>query len=80
MSNGFFGIGLPEVLLILILALIIFGPGRLPEIGRRLGRTVRAFKKATSDLTAQVTREIEEDPPPGRGKRGGGKTEGSAKL
>lgn len=55
----FFGIGAGELLLILALALIIWGPGKLPEIARTLGRTVRAFRKATFDLTNAVTREIE---------------------
>lgn len=68
----FWGIGGWEVLLILIIALIIWGPGRLAEIGRTLGKTVRALRKATSDLTRQVSKEIEEEkkePPPG--ERGG---------
>jgi len=55
----FFGIGLGEVILILIVALIIWGPKRLPEIARTIGRTMRAFKKATYDLTSQVTRELD---------------------
>jgi len=55
----FFGIGFGEVLLILILALIIWGPRRLPEIARTLGRTVRALRKATYDLTSQVTKELD---------------------
>jgi len=57
---GFFGIGTGEILLILVVALIIWGPGRLPEIARTLGKTVRAFKKASFDLTTAVTREIEQ--------------------
>lgn len=66
---GFFGIGTWEILLILVLALIIWGPGKLPEIARTLGRTVRALKKATFDLTTAVTKEIEgkeNDHPPSR--------------
>lgn len=57
----FFGIGTGEILLILILALIIWGPGKLPEIARTLGKTVRALKKATFDLTAEVTKEIDRE-------------------
>jgi sec-independent protein translocase protein TatA len=57
---GFLGIGTGEILLILLLALIIWGPGRIPEIARTLGKTVRAFKKASFDLTTAVTREIEQ--------------------
>lgn len=56
---GFFGIGTGEILLVLVLALIIWGPGRLPEIARTLGKTVRALRKATFDLTNAVTKEIE---------------------
>ena len=56
----FFGIGLGEILLILIIALIIWGPGRIVEIGRTLGKMTHTLRKATSDLTAQVTKEIEE--------------------
>ena len=55
----FFGIGFGEVILILIVALIIWGPKRLPEIARTLGRTARALKKATYDLTSQVTKELD---------------------
>ncbi len=56
----FGGIGSWEVLLILIIALIIWGPDRIAEISRTLGKIVRTLRKATSDLTAQITREIEE--------------------
>ena len=55
----FFGIGFGEVLLILLLILIIWGPKRLPEIARTLGKTVRALRKATSDFTSQVTKELD---------------------
>lgn len=56
----FLGIGGWEVLLIFIITLIIWGPGRLVEIGRTLGKMMRALRKVTSDLTAQVSKEIEE--------------------
>ena len=55
----FFGIGFGEVLLILIVALIIWGPKRLPEIARTLGKTMRALRRATYDLTSAVTKEID---------------------
>lgn len=63
---GFLDIGPLEVLLILIIALIVFGPGKIPEIATKLGRMVRALRKATFDLTTAVTKEIdsEEKPPP----------------
>ena len=41
-----FGIGVPELLVILVIALLIFGPGKLPEIGSALGKGIRDFKKA----------------------------------
>ena len=55
----FFGIGLGEVLLILVLALIIWGPKRLPDIARTLGKTMRTLRKATNDFTSQITRDID---------------------
>ena len=51
-----FGIGFPELLVISIVALVVFGPGKLPEIGSALGKAMRDFKKAfegaEDDLTA----------------------------
>ena len=41
-----FGIGVPELLIILVVALVIFGPGKLPEIGGALGKGIRDFKKS----------------------------------
>ncbi len=48
-----------EVLLIIIVALIIWGPGKLPEIARTLGRIMRNLRKVTSDLTTAVTKELD---------------------
>ncbi len=55
---NFMGIGPGELLLILIIALIIFGPGKLPELGKALGKAIREFREATRDVTTQITREI----------------------
>lgn len=44
-------IGIPGLLLILIVALIVFGPNKLPEIGKAFGHSLKEFKKATSNLT-----------------------------
>ena len=44
-----FGIGMPELLIILVIILIIFGAGKLPEIGSAIGRGIKNFKKATDE-------------------------------
>ncbi len=44
-------IGVPGLIIILVIALIIFGPNKLPELGRAAGRTLKEFKSATTDLT-----------------------------
>lgn len=44
-----FGIGIPELLIILVIILIIFGVGKLPEIGSALGKGIKNFKKSVSD-------------------------------
>ena len=56
------GIGMPELLVILVIILIIFGAGKLPEIGAGLGKGIRNFKKATNDSveTTEKTDKIEE--------------------
>ena len=56
---GFFGIGIGEILLVLVASLIIWGPGRMVEIARTLGKLVHTLRKVTSDLTATVAREID---------------------
>jgi sec-independent protein translocase protein TatB len=49
-----FGIGMPEMLLILAVALIVFGPKRLPELAKSLGRALGEFKRATNDLKQSI--------------------------
>ncbi len=56
----FLGIGWGEILLILVVALLIFGPGKIIQISRSLGKTVAAFKKALNDISVQVSHELEE--------------------
>lgn len=51
-------IGVPGLILIILLALIVFGPKKLPEIGRAFGQTLREFKKSTRELTSE---EFEDD-------------------
>ena len=56
-----FGIGVPELILILVVGLIVFGPGKLPEMGRSLGKGIREFRKASNALTAAINTP---EPPP----------------
>ncbi|HOG48553.1 MAG TPA: TatA/E family twin arginine-targeting protein translocase, partial [Anaerolineae bacterium] len=55
-----FGIGLPELLLIMVIALIVFGPGKLPELGAALGRAVGDFRRASRELTGDLQGTISE--------------------
>ncbi len=52
-----FGIGMPEMLLLLAVALIVFGPKKLPELAKSLGRALGEFKRATSDLKETIESE-----------------------
>ncbi|MCC6179982.1 MAG: twin-arginine translocase TatA/TatE family subunit [Chloroflexi bacterium] len=55
---NFLGMGPAELMLILVLALIIFGPGKLPEIAGQVGKAVRDFRRATSDLSSEFNRTL----------------------
>ena len=52
-------IGFPEMVLIFVVALLVFGPKRLPELGRSLGKGLSEFRRASSDLKNSIEREIE---------------------
>ena len=52
-------IGFPEMVLIFIVALLVFGPKRLPELGRSLGKGLSEFRRASSDLRNSIEREID---------------------
>lgn len=54
----FGSLGLPEILVILVLALLIFGPKRLPEVGRTIGKGLAEFRRATTDLKRSVNTEL----------------------
>ena len=55
---GIGSIGLPELLIILVIALIIFGPRKLPELGRSLGRSLSEFRRASNELKHTLDEEI----------------------
>ncbi len=54
----FGSLGVPELLLIFVVILIVFGPRRIPEIGRTLGKALGEFRKATDDLKSTIEREV----------------------
>ena len=59
-----FGIGFPELIVIMVVALLVFGPGRLPEIGTALGKGIRDFKKAFEGVEKDDLKTIETKPEP----------------
>ena len=57
-----FGIHWAYIVLLLVVVLIIFGPGRLPELGGAVGKAMREFRKATSEITNEVTAAVQAKP------------------
>jgi sec-independent protein translocase protein TatA len=63
-------IGWPELIILLVVVLIIFGPGKLPDIGNAIGRGVREFRKASSDLEESIRGEAKPAQPGNGGASG----------
>ncbi|MGE5573661.1 MAG: twin-arginine translocase TatA/TatE family subunit [Bacillota bacterium] len=61
-----FNIGATELILILVIALIVFGPGKLPDVGRAIGKSIREFKKASREIQDGLEKT---DPEPDDSKR-----------
>lgn len=55
-----FGVGLPEMALILVLALLVFGPKKLPEIGRSLGKAIKGFQDASREFEEEFKKEAQQ--------------------
>jgi sec-independent protein translocase protein TatA len=60
-----FGLGMSELVVILVIILIIFGAGKLPEIGGGIGKAIKNFKEATKDSNPKGPDKIEDDKKPG---------------
>lgn len=57
-----YSIGIPELVLILVIALVVFGPGKLPEIGKAVGKSLREFRSAsTEDTTKTIDAKTEDE-------------------
>jgi sec-independent protein translocase protein TatA len=56
-----FDVGIPEILVILVIALIVIGPTKLPEFGRTIGKSLREFRKATSEVREHLSLGLEDD-------------------
>lgn len=72
-------LGLPEIIGILLLALLLFGPKKLPELGKSLGQGIREFKKGTREMRADIEGSLKDDEPkddePSRARPVASKTE-----
>lgn len=61
--NGLFGLGLPEIVVIGSVAALLFGPSKLPELGKSLGKTVKSFQSAANEFNEELKKEVDEQKP-----------------
>ncbi len=57
-------IGAPELIIILVAVLIIFGPGKLPDLGRTLGKSIREFRSSVQDISEEAEQPVTPSDPP----------------
>src|SRR5579885_2966946 len=74
----FGSIGMPELIIIFVIALIIFGPRKLPELGRSLGKSLAEFKRASNELRSTLEEEIRVEEQRARMEEQRAKTEAAA--
>ena len=55
---NFFGIGIPEIAVIVVLALLIFGPKRLPQLGKTIGKTLKGLQTASKDFENEINKTL----------------------
>jgi len=61
-----FNFSVPELILVLAIALVVFGPAKLPEIGKAVGKSIREFRSATTDVKEEVNKTVTLDTPPSK--------------
>ena len=62
-----FGLGLPEIVVIGGVAALLFGPSKLPELGKSLGKTVKSFQSAANEFNEELKKEVDEQKPAEKG-------------
>jgi len=65
--NGLFGLGLPEIVVIGGVVALLFGPSKLPELGKSLGKTVKSFQSAANEFNEELKKEVDEQKPAEKG-------------
>ena len=61
-----FNVGMPELIMVLVVVLIIFGPSKLPEIGKAVGKSIRGFKEETNNVKEEVHKATALEAPPAK--------------